>query len=133
MALAADRNTPRAEGDVRRFGVSAGAVIHAGALVVLSAGFAEPGSAALNLVAVGRAEEAIDNTGGADGDVTVDVRRGVFRFKNSAAADEITAAEIGATAYVVDDETVAKTDGTGARSAAGTIHDVDALGVWVEF
>lgn len=132
MALAKDRNTPRSLGDTRRFGVSADAVIFAGALVVLSGGFAEPGSTALNLVAAGRAEEAVDNTGGADGDVTVNVRRGIFQWKNSAAADAIAADDIGKTAYIVDDETVALTDGGGTRSAAGTIHDVDANGVWVE-
>jgi len=133
MALSKDRNTPRADGDIREFGVSADAVIYAGALVVLNGGYAEPGSVATTLKAVGRAEEAVDNTGGADGDVMVRVRKGVFRFKNSAAGDAITAADIGGTAYVVDDETVAKTNGTNTRSAAGTIEQVDADGVWVKF
>lgn len=133
MALSKDRNTPRADGDIRQFGVSADAVIYAGALIVLNGGFAEPGSVATTLKAVGRAEEAVDNTGGADGDVTVNVRRGIFRFKNSAAGDLIAADDIGATCYVVDDETVALTNGANTRSAAGTIYDVDADGVWVQF
>ena len=51
---------------------------------------------------------------------------------NSAAGDAITRAEIGDVCYIVDDETVAKTNGTSTRSAAGTIRDVDAQGVWVE-
>ena len=33
--------------------------------------------------------------------------------------------------YVVDDETVAKTNGTNTRSRAGVVVDVDAQGVWV--
>jgi hypothetical protein len=33
----------------------------------------------------------------------------------------------------VDDQTVAKTDGTGARSVAGKVFDVDSGGVWVRF
>ena len=33
---------------------------------------------------------------------------------------------------MVDDQTVAKTDGTGTRSAAGVVVNVDALGVWVD-
>ncbi|MFB0515162.1 MAG: hypothetical protein ACETWG_00985, partial [Candidatus Neomarinimicrobiota bacterium] len=33
--------------------------------------------------------------------------------------------------YIVDDQTVAKTDGTGTRSPAGFIEDVDSNGVWV--
>jgi hypothetical protein len=130
--LTRDRNTPRRENDEYGRAVAAGAVIHQGALVVLDAdGYAAPGSAATGLTADGRAEEAKDNTGGADGDLTVTVRKGTFRFNNSAGADEIGITDIGSTAYIVDDETVALTDDTGSRSAAGTITDVDSDGVWV--
>jgi predicted RecA/RadA family phage recombinase len=65
--------------------------------------------------------------------VSVKTRRGVFRFANSAAGDAIGRTEIGKTVYVVDDQTVAKTDNSGARPAAGKCFDVDANGVWVEF
>ena len=61
------------------------------------------------------------------------ILKGVFPFKNSAAADEITNAEIGSDCYIVDDETVAKTDGTGTRSVAGKVFLVDDYGVWVDF
>jgi hypothetical protein len=74
----------------------------------------------------------VDNTGGADGAATVTVRRGIFPFANSANADAISRANIGATVYVVDDQTVALTNGTNTRSAAGRVYDVDADGVWVE-
>ena len=134
MALSADRNTPRKNGDIRTIAVAAATTIYAGALVCINAaGNAVPGSAALNLTAMGRADAQADNSGGAAGDITVDVRRGIFSFANSAAADEIGPEDIGSTAYVVDDETVALTDGAGTRSAAGTIYDVDAQGVWIEF
>ncbi|RIV82957.1 hypothetical protein D2V17_14235 [Aurantiacibacter xanthus] len=133
MALAADRNTPRKEGDLRQFNVAAATTIYAGALVCLNAaGTAVPGSTATTLTAVGRAEEYVDNSAGAAGDKTINVRRGVYRFGNSAAADEIGPEDIGKTAYVVDDETVALTNGTNTRSAAGKIYDVDAQGVWIE-
>lgn len=91
-----------------------------------------PASADATLEVVGRAEEQADNRTGADGDLKCEVRRGCFNYKNSAAADEITRADIGATAYVVDDETVAKTNGTNTRPAAGTIMDVDDYGVWIK-
>lgn len=133
MALSKDRNTPRADGDIREFSVLADAVIFAGALVAITAaGFATPGAVATTLKAVGRAEENVDNTGGANGDVTVRVRKGVFRFNNSAAGDAITAADVGANCYIVDDETVAKTNGANTRSVAGVIDQVDADGVWVK-
>lgn len=117
---------------IRQPGVSAAKKCIAGGIAVLNGGFAEPGTTALNLVAIGRFEETVDNTDGADGDLTVRVKRGCFPFENSAAADQITAAEIGSNAYIVDDQTVAKTSGTNTRSVAGKIFDVDAEGVWVE-
>lgn len=134
MALSADRNTPLKGGDIRQFGVAAATTIYAGALVCIdAAGNAVPGSTATTLTAVGRADQQVDNSGGAAGDLTVDVRKGIFRFGNSAGADEIGPEDIGKTAYVVDDETVALTNGGATRSAAGTIYDVDAQGVWIEF
>ena len=60
------------------------------------------------------------------------VRRGVFQFQNSSAGDLIALANLGADCYIVDDQTVALTNGTNTRSVAGKIRDVDAGGVWVE-
>lgn len=129
MALAKDRNTPEQVGDLAEYPVLAATTIYAGALVVLDAdGYAKPGTAATGLIAVGRAEARVVNAG-ASGAETVRVKRGVYRFANSAGADEITAAQVGDACYVVDDETVAKV-GTG-RSVAGLIEGVDAQGVWV--
>ncbi len=134
-ALTADRNTPELADGGKTFDrlVAASTKIHAGSLVALSAtGYAVPGSTATTLKADGRAGEAVDNSAGADGAKSVAVRRGVFRFANSASADLITIANIGNNCYIVDDQTVAKTDGTSTRSVAGKIMDVDSLGVWVK-
>lgn len=132
-ALTADRNTPMKDGELIGVPVAASAVIHAGALVVANAtGYAAPGSTATTLTYLGRAESAVDNTGGADGAKTVTVRRKkAFKFANSG-ADAVTQAELGKTCYVVDDQTVAKTNGTNTRSAAGTVVGVESDGVWVE-
>jgi hypothetical protein len=133
-ALSKDRNTARAEGDLRSLGVAAAQLIYAGAMVMRNAsGFAVKGTTALNLVGVGRAEERVDNAAGAAGDKRVRVRPGIYRYANSAASDEVTIADIGALAYAVDDQTVAKTSGTNTRSIAGFVDDVDAQGVWVRF
>ncbi|EMO3657021.1 TPA: hypothetical protein ACUL4Z_000828 [Pseudomonas aeruginosa] len=132
-ALTKDRNTVRRDGVHFSDPVAAATRIFAGSLVCLDAsGNAVPGSTATTLKARGLAQEQVDNSAGAAGDLRIETRRGVFLFANSAAADEITRADIGATAYIVDDQTVAKTDGTSTRSAAGTIRDVDSYGVWVE-
>lgn len=130
-ALTQDRDTPERDGKSFEFPVAATAQIHAGALVVLNGGYAEPATTATGLVGAGRADEAVDNSGGSDGDVRVKVRKGVFRFANDA-VDTIDRTHIGASAYAVDDQTVAATDGTSTRSAVGTIVDVDDLGVWIQ-
>ena len=57
-ALTADRNTPRAEGDIKSLAVAATQLIYAGAIVMRNAtGYGVKGATALNLVGVGRAEE----------------------------------------------------------------------------
>lgn len=98
-----------------------------------AAGYLTEGAAAAGLVGAGVAEAEADNSGGSAGDVSVRLRSGVFRMANSAAADEITFAEIGDVCVAVDDQTVAKTDGGSSLSPAGIVADVDAQGVWVRF
>lgn len=130
-ALSADRNTPERDGREFTFPVAGATTIYGGAIVCLNAaGNATKGATATGLVAVGRAEERVVNAGG-DGAETIRVRRGIFRFANSADADAIAAAQIGQACYIVDDQTVAKTNGGGTRSPAGLVHDVDDQGVWV--
>jgi len=133
MTLTADRNVPRRNGDVFSYPVAAGETGFAGAITcVTSAGFAAPGTTSTTLKTVGVAQATADNNPGLDGAIQVEVRRGVFRFDNSAAADLIALADVNADCYIVDDETVAKTNGTATRSIAGKVRDVDADGVWVE-
>jgi len=81
---------------------------------------------------VGVTEFDIDNSAGADGAAKGSVRRGCYQFANSAGADQITLASVGDSAYVVDNQTVAKTSATNTRPVAGKIVDVDADGVWID-
>lgn len=130
--LTKGRNTAQRMGDISSGQLAADAVVFQGALLVRNAaGFILPGATATGLVGVGRAETAGDNAGGSAGDVTVQFRAGTFHFANSAGGDAIDLTDIGALCYVVDDQTVAATDGAGARSPAGIVADVDAQGVWV--
>lgn len=134
MALSADRNTPMKDGELIAVPVAAAKKIFAGALVAANAtGFATPGATATTLTYLGRAEETVDNTGGADGAKTVMIRRGkAFKFKNST-GDAVTQAELGKTCYIVDDETVSKSNAGGnTQSAAGKVVGVDTDGVWVQ-
>ena len=132
-ALTKDRNTVRRDGVQFADPVAAATRIFAGSLVCLNAsGYAVPGTTSTTLKARGVAQEQVDNSAGAAGDLRIETRRGVFPFANSTSTDEITRADIGATAYIVDDQTVAKTSATNTRSVAGVIRDVDSNGVWVE-
>jgi hypothetical protein len=115
----------------------ANTIIYPGALVVVNAGYAAPGTAATGLLAAGCADQDCinqpsDSTGLADGAITIRVKQGVFAFDNSTAGDAITQALVGRNCYIVDDHTVAKTSNGSTRSVAGVIVAIDALdGVYV--
>lgn len=130
-ALSDNRNTQILAGDdFYEYDVAAGEILYEGALVVTSAtGYAEAGTLATAKYMAGRAEEYVDNSGGSDGDKTVRVRKGVHLWDNSG-TNTITRAHIGQTAYIEDDQTVGNLS-TG-MSAAGTIRQVDSIGVWVK-
>lgn len=134
-ALTSERDT-KARGKLTpdNLPVEASTTIYAGALVcVNAAGYAVPGSTSTTLKAVGRAEETVDNSAGAQGAKTVELTIGKFKYANSSAGDLIAVAERYDDCYIVDDQTVAKTDGTSTRSVAGKIADIDADGsVWVD-
>ena len=131
-ALTADRMTPAAsDRQIHHYDMKAATKLFAGAMAVLDAGYAAPGRTATGLVCVGRSEFYVDNSAGAAGDVKAKVRAGIFRWNNSTSTDAITRTEIGLDCYIVDDNTVAKTNGSSTRSVAGKIVDVDAQGVWV--
>ncbi|MET4199074.1 hypothetical protein ABIA95_003074 [Bradyrhizobium sp. LA8.1] len=130
-ALTADRMTQRREKPIHHYDVKATTKIWMGALVALNAGYAQGGTTATGLIAVGRAEHYADNSAGANGDIKIKVRAGVFKWNNSTSTDQITRTEIGSDCYIVDDNTVAKTNGSSTRSVAGKVVDVDSDGVWV--
>lgn len=132
MALTKDRNTPYKDPEIMVVALAAGTVAFAGGMAVINEnGFAEPGKTATGLTYIGRFEQHIDNSAGIDGAASVEIRRGkMFKFKNSA-AEPITQANVAKPCYIVDDETVAATDGGGTRSMAGKVCGFDAGGVWV--
>ena len=90
-----------------------------------SSGKAVPASDTANLVVLGRAEATV----GAGNKVLI--RTGVFLFDNGTSSEELSAADIGAAAFIVDDHTVGKVGGTN-KIPAGIVIDVTADGVAVE-
>ena len=90
-ALSGDRNTSRRDGSIISLGVAGSKTIYSGALVAVDAsGYATPGATATTLKGLGMAGVRADNATGSDGDISVEVRKGVFRDGNSAAGDDIT-------------------------------------------
>jgi hypothetical protein len=130
VALTADRNTPELLPGERVGVLGATQTIFNGSILMRNAsGHLIKGATAIGSFGVGRAE---DNGASTTAGVTPQrYRPGIFRFANSSAGDLIVTADIGAACYIVDDQTVAKTNGTNTRSPAGIIDGVDAQGVWV--
>lgn len=133
MALTKDRNTPMQDAELIAVPVAAGVVCYAVGLAAANAsGYATPGATATTLTYLGRFEEWVDNSAGSAGDLSVLVRRGkAFKWKNSG-TDAVTQARLGKPCYIVDDETVAATNGSSTRSAAGVVVAIESDGVWVE-
>lgn len=134
--LASARNTRERLALDFSYSVAAATTIYAGSIVTLTAaGYARGGKQG-GTRAVGVAQNNADNSTGADGAKTVNVKRGCFQFLNFA-TDLVTPADIGNDCYVVDDETVAKTNGGATRVIAGKIVGIEMMGatstVWVQF
>lgn len=129
------RDTKEVEGRTRGLPMAANAKIFGGTMVALNAtGQLTKGATSASLRCLGVAMRTYDNSTGVAGAVTAEVVRGVYGpFANSASTDQITAADIETQCFMVDDQTVAKTNGGGTRSVAGVVYQVDGAGVWVRF
>lgn len=134
-ALALERNTEffGLYPGRRTVDVKAAAKIYKGGMVAIDAA----GNAmAAGLLAggtvrvVGKASATYDNTSGAAAAFKVECEPGIFKFLNHG-ADLVTKASVGALCYVVDDQTVALTNGTATRAPCGIVQQVDSDGVRV--
>lgn len=134
-AASAEVNTPKKGADAVPAVLSlpmAAVKIWKGSLVAINnSGYATPAATTVGLVAIGRAEETVDNSAGSAGDLNIQVCRGIHRFANSSSTGAITQADVGKVCYVVDDSTVSRLD-AGTRPIAGKVLEVDSSGVWVE-
>ena len=114
-----------------------GTTIYPGALcAVATDGYCRPARTSTTDTVVGYAKKNPASQSGTytstvAGDSIVEVAAGVIKMNNSADADEIAITELWDFVYVVDDETVAKTDGGGTRIRAGRAVGLDTGGVFV--
>lgn len=132
-ATTVDRGTKRRDGRTIAAPMEAATKIPGGVMAQINAaGNLVNATATAANKTIGVPDVTLDNSAGIAGAFMGEVRRGVFCFANSASADQIARSDYGATCYVVDNQTVAKTSNSNARPAAGIVRDVDSDGVWVE-
>jgi hypothetical protein len=132
MALSTDRRVAMQGGNTPPpLPVAAAAVIHANALIcVNTSGYAVPATTTADFLTMGVALTAADNTGGANGAISVAYQRRVSLWMKNLVGTPVLLAHVGQQALVHDDETV---KAPGAGVAAGKILAVDATqGVLIE-
>ena len=106
--------------------VASGSTVYAGSIAAQnSSGKAVPASDTASLVVLGRAEGSFSEG------AKILIRTGVFLFDNGSSSEELTVADIGGAAFIVDDHTVGKIGGSN-NIPAGIVIDVTAEGVAVE-
>lgn len=112
------------QGNLLYLPVAAATKIFAGTLAGIdSAGRAVPASDTAGLKVGGLAQETVDNSAGAAGALSINLKKGVFKFDNSATA-AIDADDVDKVCYVEDDHTVAES--TVNSVVAGIVIGIDA-------
>jgi len=117
---------------------AASVAFYQGSIVAIDTadGLLKLGAVSTTLKVLGVSAREYDTTGVAAEDRLIPVDHGTFGDFESATGggDDIAENDIKKPCYVVDDDTVALTDGGATRSLAGTIHGVTAEGrVIVQF
>lgn len=134
MALSADRLTrTRAASTARVFPLklAANAIAYQGGMASVSAtGYGKASDATAGTRVVGMFTAGADNTGGADGALSAEVRTGPAKMDNDA-THPCTQADVGRVVYVKNDHTV-QTAAGGSVVAAGILDQIDGDGgCWV--
>lgn len=130
--LTTDRDTQSRIGNSVDLTLKSNETIFAGSLVSLDAnGEAVSATDTSGESVVGRAEIKVDNAAETSNDgLTIKVKRGIFLF--ASATNAITIANYGDIVYVVDDQTVGRTNEVSNNVEAGRIVDVESAGIWVD-
>lgn len=105
--------------------------VYAGTVAITRAGYVNPSDSPQSTDVVwGIVDKQTDNTtgsfyGGAQGAVTCPIDRGDFWLAYGTAGDAFAQSDVGATAYLKDAVTVAKSSSGGTRPVAGVVLAVD--------
>lgn len=132
-ALTADKNTPSKEGGrLQSVPLLANAIVFKGGFVslVVASGFAQAAGDDAGTIFVGVAEDNVDNTGGANGDKSVQVDMGSVRRVVSVG---LAQADLLKDAYLLDDQSVALIGGVSNNIVMGRITEfISATEVYVK-
>ena len=133
VAASTDARRPSRSGDRYGYPAKSGVLIFGASIVAVTAALeAVPAGTAGAVAIVGLAEERIDarpQVAVEEGGQIVQALREIRLFDVTDAGPE----DIGATVYAADDATLSLVNTGGTLLPAGTIHGVDADGVWVQF
>ncbi|HUB68007.1 MAG TPA: hypothetical protein VL981_11035 [Candidatus Methylacidiphilales bacterium] len=131
-------DTPERAGEFLYLPVAALTSLYAGTLIALnSSGFATYATDAAGLEVVGRAEYNVNNSADAiGGALSIQVRRGVFKYFNSSrssGAYALAAGNVGQICYVQDEQTVQTAAGSTNKIIAGVFLGLDTDGkAWID-
>ena len=136
MALTADIITPRygAGGNLNNKGLTANATVYRGSVATTRSGYlvAASSPASTDIVwgiiadGVGSGSDTQGITGAStNGGVTVDIETGTFFLAGGTSSDALVATDVGATVYLIDEQTVGKTSNGNTRPVAGVLEFVD--------
>ncbi len=108
--------------------------VYGGSIAITRAGYVNPASSPQSTDKVwGIIGKQTDNTtatsffGGAQGACTAPIDRGDFWLAYGSGGDAFAQGDVQATAYVIDEVTVGKTNGSNTRPAAGIVLAVDTV------
>ena len=130
--LTEDRNTTRKDGILVPTPMVADDIVYGGSLAAVNAaGYLLPASDTAGLIMHGVADARSDNTGGAAGDISCNVRRrGLFLFKMATA---ITQANVGDNVFIADDNSVDLAANVDNNILAGVIAEFYSVNLaWID-
>lgn len=132
MSLTTPIDSPEKSGEILYLPVAASTTLYAGGLIAKNAGgYAVPAADTAGLVVVGRAENDAYNASGADGDVFVNVKRGVIAYANSA-TNPVAIGDLLSKVFVEDDATISKMTTHSISAGINLGIDPDTLKVFVD-
>lgn len=101
--------------------------VYGGSIAITRAGYlVPPTTPSTTDIVVGVIDRYATSAGGTtDGAVTAEVAQGTFFLRCGTGSDALTQADVNQSIYLIDEQTVGKTNGGSTRPVAGTLRNID--------